>query len=133
MQNLVTSQSRCCDSPTSAVSTVQLTKALSHDEVSLEPQLFSCESLSPAQLFVTPWAVAHQAPLPMNSRGKNTGVGSHFLFQGIFLTQGSNLGLLHCRQILYHLSYREAPHIVVCICKYQYPNSSQPLFLSWYP
>ena len=28
--------------------------------------------------------------------------GSHFLLQGIFLTQGSNLGLLHCRQILYH-------------------------------
>ena len=30
-----------------------------------------------------------------------------FLLQGIFPTQGSNLGLLHCRQILYHLSYRE--------------------------
>ena len=28
----------------------------------------------------------------------------HFLLQGIFPTQGSNLGLLHCRQILYHLS-----------------------------
>ena len=34
--------------------------------------------------------------------GKNTGMGSHSLLQGIFLTQGSNLGLLHCRQILYH-------------------------------
>ena len=33
-----------------------------------------------------------------------------FLFQGIFLTQGSNLGLLHCRRILYHLSYRESPN-----------------------
>ena len=30
-----------------------------------------------------------------------------FPFQGTFLTQGSNLGLPHCRQILYHLSYRE--------------------------
>ena len=29
------------------------------------------------------------------------------LLQRIFLTQGSNPGLLHCRQILYHLSYRE--------------------------
>ena len=37
--------------------------------------------------------------------GKNTGVGCHFLLQGIFLTQGSNPGLLHCRQILYHLSH----------------------------
>ena len=35
------------------------------------------------------------------SPGKNTGVGCHFLLQGIFLTQGSNLGLLHCRQIPY--------------------------------
>ena len=34
----------------------------------------------------------------------NTGVGCHFLLQGIFPSQGSNLGLLHCRQILYHLS-----------------------------
>ena len=38
--------------------------------------------------------------------GKNTGVGCHFLLQEIFLTQGSNLGLLHCRQILYHLSHQ---------------------------
>ena len=37
------------------------------------------------------------------STSKNTGVGCHALFQGIFLIQGSNLGLLHCRQILYHL------------------------------
>ena len=41
--------------------------------------------------------------------GKNAGVGCHFLLQGIFLTQGSNLHLLcplHCRQILYPLSHR---------------------------
>ena len=36
---------------------------------------------------------------------KNTGVGSLFLLQGIFPTQKSNWGLLHCRQILYPLSY----------------------------
>ena len=41
---------------------------------------------------------------PWGSPGKNTGVGCHFLPRGIFLTQGSNPGLLHCRQILYHLS-----------------------------
>ena len=35
---------------------------------------------------------------PWNSPGKNTGVGSHSLLQGIFSTQGSNPGLLHCRQ-----------------------------------
>ena len=38
---------------------------------------------------------------PWDSPGKNTGVGCHFLLQGIFPTQGSNLGLPHCRQILY--------------------------------
>ena len=35
----------------------------------------------------------------------NTGVGSVSLLQGIFLIQESNQGLLHCRQILYQLSY----------------------------
>ena len=39
-------------------------------------------------------------------QGKNTGVGCHFLPQGIFPTQGSKLGLPHCRQILYHLSHQ---------------------------
>ena len=40
--------------------------------------------------------------------GKNTGVGCHFLLQGILLTQESNphfLCLLHCRQVLYLLSH----------------------------
>ena len=43
---------------------------------------------------------------PWNFPGKNTGVGCHFLLQGIFLTQGWSLVLLHCRQILYHLSHQ---------------------------
>ena len=37
---------------------------------------------------------------PWDFPGKSTGVGCHFLFQGIFLTQGSNPGLPHCRQML---------------------------------
>ena len=36
----------------------------------------------------------------------STGVDCHFLLQGIFPNQGSNLGLPHCRQILYHLSHK---------------------------
>ena len=44
-----------------------------------------------------------------NSPGKNTGVGSHSLLQGIFLTQGLNWGLLHCSQILYHLNHQGSP------------------------
>ena len=41
--------------------------------------------------------------------GKNTGAGSLSLLQGFFPTQGSNPGLLHCREILYHLSHQGSP------------------------
>ena len=54
--------------------------------------------LSPARL-----------PCPWNSPGKNTGEGSHSLLQEIFPTQGSNPVLLHCRQMLYHLSLQGGP------------------------
>ena len=43
------------------------------------------------------------------SPGKSTRVGSHSLLQKIFPTQGSNLDLLHCRCILYHLSHQGSP------------------------
>ena len=46
---------------------------------------------------------------PRDFPGKDTGVGSHFLLQGIFPTQGSNPGLPHCRQTLYWLSYKGSP------------------------
>ena len=62
------------------------------------------QSLSRVWLFVTPWTVAHQAPLFMDFPGRNTRVGCHALLQGIFPTQGSNPGLLPCTWILYHLS-----------------------------
>ena len=54
-----------------------------------------CDLMEPARL-LCPW----------NSPGKSTGVGCHFLLQGIFPTQGSNPGLLHCGQILSHLSHQ---------------------------
>ena len=43
---------------------------------------------------------------PRGSPGKSTRVSCHFLLQGIFPTQGLNPGLLHCRQILYHLRHQ---------------------------
>ena len=43
---------------------------------------------------------------PWNSPDKNTGVCCHSLLQGIFPTQGSNLGLPHCKQILFCLSHQ---------------------------
>ena len=49
----------------------------------------------------------HHGPYSLwNSPGQNTGVGSHSLLQGILPTQESNWGLLHCRWILYQLSYQ---------------------------
>ena len=50
---------------------------------------------------------------PWNSPGQNTGVGSLSLLQGIFPTKGSNQGLLHCRQILSHLSHQGGPKSLV--------------------
>ena len=43
-----------------------------------------------------------------DSPGKNTGVGCHALLQGIFLTQGSNSQLRHCRWILNRVSQEKA-------------------------
>ena len=48
---------------------------------------------------------------PWNSPGKNTGAGSHSLLQGIFLTQESNPGLPHHRQIIYHLNSTQSETI----------------------
>ena len=48
----------------------------------------------------------HELYSPWNSPGQNTGVGSLSFLQWIFPTQESNWCLLHCRQILYQLSYQ---------------------------
>ena len=55
----------------------------------------------------------HELYSPWNSPGQNTGVGSHSLRQGIFPTQGLNPGLPLCRRILYKLSHKESPIILV--------------------
>ena len=57
---------------------------------------------SSPQLFLTPEPVSQKTIFPGNS----TGVNCHFLFQGIFPTQGSNPGLPHCRQTLCRLRHQ---------------------------
>ena len=52
---------------------------------------------------------ADSLPAEPQGKPKNTGVGSLSLLQWIFPTQESNQGLLHCRPILYHLSYQGTP------------------------
>ena len=63
-----------------------------------QSSLTLCSPMEPARLLC-----------PRDSPGKNTGVGRHSLLQGIFPTQGLNLDLLHCRQILYCLSHQGSP------------------------
>ena len=53
----------------------------------------------------------HGLHSPWNSLGQNTEVGRLSLLQGIFPTQGSNSGLLHCRWILYQLSHKGSHRI----------------------
>ena len=59
------------------------------------------ESLSHVKLLATLWTIARHTSLSVGFPVKNTRVGSHSFLQGIFLTQGLNLHLLHSRQILY--------------------------------
>ena len=58
-----------------------------------------------------------------NSPGKNTGVVSLSLLQGIFPTQGSNPGLPHCGWILYQLSHKGSPRILEWVA-YPFSNGS---------
>ena len=106
------------------------------------------KSLSRVRLLETPWTAAYQAPpfmgfarqeywsgvplpSPMSYESQaifkiwvspnycsSTRVGSHFLLQGIFPTQGSNPGLLHCRQILYHMNHQGSPNYGYTSVKY---------------
>ena len=65
---------------------------------------------SPSRISLRPHGLQPARLLcPWDSPGKNTGVDCHFLLQGIFSTQGLNLGLPHCRQILYQLSCQGSP------------------------
>ena len=63
---------------------------------------------------------------PWDSLGLNTGVGSLSFLQAIFLTQGSNPGLPHCRQILYQLSHKRSPRILEWVAYPFSSGSSQP-------
>ena len=69
--------------------------------------LYSQELYVKVKMWVTQSRLTHCDPMncsptrplcPWNSLDKKTGMGCHFLLQGIFPTQGSNLGLPHCRQ-----------------------------------
>ena len=78
-------------------------------------------------LFVTPWTVVCQAPLSLGIlQVRILRVGAMPYLQGIFSTQGSNPGLLHCRWILYCLSHQESPWILEWVDHPFSRGSSQP-------
>ena len=64
--------------------------------------------------------------LPDDFPGNSTGVDCHFLLQGIFPTQGMNLGLPHCRQMLYCLSHQGSPNTPLAVVGY---HSGLPFLL----
>ena len=61
---------------------------------------------------------------------KNIGVGCHAFLHGIFLTQGWNPGLPHCRQILYHLTFYLLTICLVCLWYLMSQNCH--IFLSFF-
>ena len=64
------------------------------------------KSFSRVRLFATLWYITCQAPASMGFFRQEYWSGLPFPSPGIFLTQGSNPGLPHCRQTLYHLSHQ---------------------------
>ena len=79
-------------------------------------RLRHCETVSHSVVFDSSWPHGLEPTMlfcPWNSPGKNTGVGCHFLLQGIFPTQGLNSSLPPCRQTLYQLSHQGSPKPVL--------------------
>ena len=86
-------------------------------------------SLSRVQLFKTTWTVACQAPMSMQFSRQEYWSG-YFLLQGIFLFQGSDLGLLHCKQILYHLRHQALENILERYT--QFTHFDEGLISNWF-
>ena len=86
------------------------------------PTLLLSESHSVVSNFSQP----HGLYSPWNPPGQNTGVGSLSLLHGIFPTQGLNLGLPHCRWILYQLNHKGSPISLENSGKNSLGNISQP-------
>ena len=73
----------------------------------------------------SPALQADSLPVEPQGKPKNTGVGSLSLLQRIFLSQKSNWGLLHCRWILYQVSYQGSTSVI--------HKHAPTLFLGFFP
>ena len=74
-------------------------------------------------LFVIPWTVAHQALCPWDFPGENTGVGCHFLLQGIFLTRNRT-----CASCIAGRFLTAEPHLFICSTKVIQPDNEHVSF-----
>ena len=88
---------------------------------------YSCPTLCDCMDCSPPWFPVHEI---LQARILES--GSYSLLQGIFLTHGSNPGLLHCRQILYHLNHQGSPfllHILLMhkVCQAVWPKKQSCL------
>ena len=89
--------------------------------------------LSPVQLFVTPWTVVYQAPLSMGFSRQEYWSGLPFPSPGELPTQGWNLGLPLCSQILYRLSHQGTiPALAKKTSVFQTCTDSPPPCLFWF-
>ena len=87
---------------------------------------FSRGSSQPRIKSRSPTLQADSLPAELPGKPKNTGVGSLSFLQGIFPTQESNRGLLHCRRILYQLSHKGSPRILEWVAYPFFRRSSRP-------
>ena len=84
------------------------------------PTPFSRGSSNPGIEPRSPALQVDSLPAKPPGKPKNTGVGNLCLLQGNFLIQELNWGVLHCRRILYQLSYQESPSLKYWILKKWY-------------
>ena len=104
---------------------------LSYTKISVLDEVLICKEMGSVKLTISESEscsvmlyslLPHGLYSPWNSPGQNIGVGSLSILQGIFPTQGSNPGLLHCGWILYQLSHTGNPRIPEWVA---YPFSSR--------
>ena len=84
-----------------------------HISIYIPLVLRKCYLLSRVQLFATPWTVARQAPLSMGFSEQEYQSGLPYPSPGDLPNLGIEPGLLHCRHILYSLSYKGSPYVPI--------------------
>ena len=93
------------------------------------PVPFPGELFYPGMESRSPTLQADSLPTEPPGKPQNTGVVSLSLFQGIFLTQESNRGLLYCKWILYQLSYQGSPILPITLAIFSVHRNFLQMFL----